>query len=197
MDEPACPPRVNRTRQLCDLYDACRRAEQQSRQSAERYRVAAIIVMLWITIAGSVIVPSALTEFRGSKYVLAGLGLSIALLKTLSSAMRIEARGKTLKQLSIRLRSLLRRIQQMAANPAVTTSYAELSATLQQLYREFDELDLSLFDAESSVTHEQLREAQARPRPAPADTTGSDDAPAEALLSLRDSLERRDTIIHV
>ena len=128
------------TNPLDTLFELVRKKESQSDWLALLCRVTGNLILLLVTISGAVIGLLAKSNYTWKDDVILILGAIIVIAKTVTSTINLDQQALTYKQISIKLRDLSFTIltSTSAADPA-------LQSKLASLYKEFDDLDQSLF----------------------------------------------------
>jgi hypothetical protein len=122
------------------FYQDCIGLGRSAQRKAEFLKIYNIITTILIIVAGAVISVFAEPTQSVQQGAILVLAISISVLKTGSSIFRLEQRAVVYKQISVKLRRLTRTLTKIQMKGGQINE-----KKLNNLYREFDELDLSLF----------------------------------------------------
>ena len=132
--------------QLDTLYASCISEAGSAGRKASIFKVLNIVLMLSITLSGAAISIVSTSNLSWKTPVLITLGLNISTIKILTAAFQPEYKAAMFKQLQIKLRRLARTV-------AMETDYnsENINSKLSGFYEQMDDLDIALFNEETSV----------------------------------------------
>ena len=176
-----------------DLYEETLKMSSVANSSAVMYKYIIIISTFILIIAGAVIGALTLETHNNqiSRYITAGLGFLITIIKTLVSTFTVEKRAVLLKEISSRLRKLSRQIRSLET---AEIKYKKKRALLEEYYIEVDELDLGMFDnslTTSSVSRASNLASLNRLNPSYIDDKHSETTSQESPQSIGERLSNR------
>lgn len=150
------------TAQLDLLYQETLAEERSSSRKSDFFHLCNVFIVVISIVSGTLIASLALSNYPWKNPVTATLGIVIATLKTITTAFNFETKASTFKQLSVKLRRLSRHILQIENEDT-----AVINKMLTDLYKEFDDLDVSLFNESNSlgrlVTSPDIESANSSP----------------------------------
>lgn len=134
------------TAQLDLLYQETIAEERSASRKSDIFHFCNVFVVVVSIVSGTLIASLALSDYSWKNLVTATLGIVIAALKTITTVFNFETKAATFKQISVKLRRLTRHILQVESEDT-----AVINKMLTDLYKEFDDLDVSLFNESNSL----------------------------------------------
>ena len=134
------------TSQLDALYREALEEERSASRKSSLLHLCNVFIVVVSIVSGTLIASLALSDYSWKNPVTATLGIIIAALKTITTAFNFEMKAATFKQISVKLRRLTRHILQVENEDT-----AVINKMLTDLYKEFDDLDVSLFNESNSL----------------------------------------------
>lgn len=141
------PAEIDNTgKMLTDLYnDAIHLSSHASKQSTI-FKTIYVLFDLFIVVAGVII---AVISYSDGSYYGATLGAIVSSLQTILTTFSIEKRGVLLRDVANKLRHVSRQIRMLQNSDAKPKAKLK---ELEKYYDQVDELDLSIFDNNITIT---------------------------------------------
>lgn len=119
------------------LYQVCLQKEKEAGWKASIFGLMNTLINVIVLISGMIVLTLSPSSYEWKNTALLIIGAVISTLKTLSITVDFHRKAIIFEQISIKMRRLVRTL--VSADPE------QVGKMMDQLYKEFDDLDLSLF----------------------------------------------------